>query len=266
MIYKFLIVLILIFLPQISFPLTLSDSVLQGALVIGQDANADQVFIDGKIYRVSKNGYFVFPIDRDQEKEINVTLLKRDKVYKIYQVSIIEREFDIQEINGLPSEMVTPSDDVLKRIIEENKIIKDSKKINTDYEFFINKFIIPVDGIISGIFGSQRILNGKPKSPHRGLDIAANEGTLIKSTNDGEIILAEDDLYYTGGTIIVDHGYGVKSIYAHLSRVDVKVNDMVSQNDILGTVGSTGRSTGPHLHWGVMVFDTYVDPELLLTE
>ena len=205
-------------------------------------------------------------MDRDQEKKISVTLLRNDEVYKIFQVSIIEREFEIQEINGLPSEMITPSDETLKRIIEENKKIKKSKKIDSDYEFFTNKFLLPVDGIISGVFGSQRILNGKPRSPHRGLDIAADEGTPIKSTNDGEIILAEDDLYYTGGTIVVDHGHGVKSIYAHLSRVDVKVNDIVSQNDIIGTVGSTGRSTGPHLHWGVMVFDTYVDPELLLSE
>ena len=266
MIYKFFIIFILILIPISSFSLTLSDIALQGALVIGQDKKADQISIDGQAYRISKNGYFVFPVDRDQEKKISVTLLRNDEVYKIFQVSIIEREFEIQEINGLPSEMVTPSDEILKRIIEENKKIKKSKKIDSDYEFFTNKFLLPVDGIISGVFGSQRILNGKPRSPHRGLDIAADEGTPIKSTNDGEIILAEDDLYYTGGTIVVDHGHGVKSIYAHLSKVDVKVNDIVSQNDILGTVGSTGRSTGPHLHWGVMVFDTYVDPELLLRE
>ena len=131
-------------------------------------------------------------------------------------------------------------------------------------ENFLNGFVQPVKGIITGVFGSQRVLNGKPKSPHRGLDIANNEGTPVVSTNDGIVILAEPDLYYTGGTIVVDHGYGVKSIYAHLASVDVTLNSKIKKNEVIGTVGSTGRSTGPHLHWGIMVFDTYVDPELLL--
>ena len=96
------------------------------------------------------------------------------------------------------------------------------------------------------------------------MDIANDEGTAVVSTNDGLVVLAETDLYYTGGTIVIDHGYGVKSIYAHLATVDVKLNNIVKRNEVIGTVGSTGRSTGPHLHWGIMVFDTYIDPQLLL--
>ena len=159
---------------------------------------------------------------------------------------------------------MTPDEKVLERIIAENKIIKRSKKIMIDGEYFINSFVQPVDGIITGVFGSQRILNGKAKSPHRGLDIANEEGTPVVSTNDGLVVLAEPDLYYTGGTIVIDHGYGVKSIYAHLATVDVELNKNVKRNEVIGTVGSTGRSTGPHLHWGIMVFDTYIDPQILL--
>ena len=133
-----------------------------------------------------------------------------------------------------------------------------------DETFFKNQFIQPTSGVISGVFGSQRILNGKAKSPHRGLDIAADEGTPIYACNDGIVIHAENDLYYTGGTIILDHGHGVKSIYAHMSEVKVNVNDKVTKDDVIGSVGSTGRSTGPHLHWGVMVFNEYVDPALLI--
>ena len=161
--------------------------------------------------------------------------------------------------------MVTPLEDgIIERIIAENKVIKEKKLVNTDSTFFVSSFIIPTEGIISGVFGSQRILNGKAKSPHRGLDIANNEGTPVVSTNDGLVVLAEPDLYYTGGTIVIDHGYGVKSIYAHLATVDVELNNTVKRNEVIGTVGSTGRSTGPHLHWGIMVFDTYIDPQLLL--
>ena len=180
------------------------------------------------------------------------------------EIIVLKRNFDIQEINGLPSKLVTPDEKVLERIIAENKIIKRSKKIMIDDEHFINSFVQPVEGIVTGVFGSQRILNGKAKSPHRGLDIANDEGTAVVSTNDGLVVLAEPDLYYTGGTIVIDHGYGVKSIYAHLATVDVKLNNIVKRNEVIGTVGSTGRSTGPHLHWGIMVFDTYIDPQLLL--
>ena len=148
--------------------------------------------------------------------------------------------------------------------VSDNKIIVNAKKLDLDNTYFSNSFMIPTKGIISGVFGSQRILNEVPKSPHKGLDIAAPEGQTVVSTNDGIITLAEDDLYYTGGTIIIDHGHGVKSIYAHLLTVDVKVGQKIIKGEPIGKVGSTGRSTGPHLHWGVMWFDEYVDPQLLI--
>ena len=195
---------------------------------------------------------------------MNITVLKNNEVISINRIKVIEREYEIQRINGLPKKMVSPDEEVLKRIIADNKIIVNAKKLNLDNTYFLNSFMIPTKGIISGVFGSQRILNDVPKSPHKGLDIAAPEGQTIVSTNDGIITLAEDDLYYTGGTIIIDHGHGVKSIYAHLLKVDVKVGQIIIKGEPIGKVGSTGRSTGPHLHWGVMWFDEYVDPQLLI--
>ena len=245
----------------------LPQKVLQGELIISQvigfsDQTTVKIFIDRVPLKVSKNGYFVIPIDRDRKNNVMLEVCK-DKCEST-EIIVLKRNFDIQEINGLPSNLVTPDEKVLERIIAENKIIKRSKKIMIDGEYFINSFVQPVDGIITGVFGSQRILNGKAKSPHRGLDIANDEGTPVVSTNDGLVVLAEPDLYYTGGTIVIDHGYGVKSIYAHLATVDVELNNNVKRNEVIGTVGSTGRSTGPHLHWGIMVFDTYIDPQMLL--
>lgn len=248
----------------------LPKKALQGELIIIQLPNYSaesfiEILKDDTPLKISENGYFVFPIDRDRKNNVIIEICEK-KICEKDEISILKRNFDIQKIDGLPSNLVTPDDEVLERIIAENKIIKRSKNINSDNEFFIKSFIQPVGGIITGVFGSQRILNGKPKNPHRGLDIANDEGTPVLSSNDGIVILAEPDLYYTGGTIVIDHGHGVKSIYAHLASVDVKLNNFVGKNDIIGTVGSTGRSTGPHLHWGVMVLNTYVDPQLLLNK
>ncbi len=229
----------------------LPQKVLQGDLIISQvigytDHTKVKIFKDKVPLKVSKNGYFVIPIDRDRKNNVQLEICKDQ--CESTEIIVLKRDFDVQEINGLPSKLVTPDEKVLERIIAENKIIKRSKKIMIDNEYFINSFVQPVKGIVTGVFGSQRILNGKAKSPHRGLDIANEEGTPVLSTNDGLVVLAEPDLYYTGGTIVIDHGYGVKSIYAHLASVDVKLNNTVKRNEVIGTVGSTGRSTGPHLH------------------
>ena len=250
------------------FQYDLPKRALQGEIIISKiheynKSSNIKLFSDKIPLEVSKNGYFVVPIDRDRKNNILIEICK-NKICETNEITVLKRNFDIQEINGLPTKLVTPDEKILERIIAENKIIKRSKKILLENENFLNGFVQPVKGIITGVFGSQRVLNGKPKSPHRGLDIANNEGTPVVSTNDGVVILAEPDLYYTGGTIVVDHGYGVKSIYAHLASVDVALNSKIKKNEVIGTVGSTGRSTGPHLHWGITVFDTYVDPELLL--
>ena len=152
---------------------------------------------------------------------------------------------------------------VITKIKDNNKIGK-ARSINSDLPFFKNKFIMPVNGIISGVYGSQRILNGKPKWPHYGIDIAAKQGTMIKSSGSGIVTMAEDDLYYTGGTIIMDHGHGISTIYSHLETVMVSIGDKINKGDVIGTVGSTGRSTGPHLDFRVNWFQTRLDPMSIL--
>ena len=232
---------------------------IQGHFILGKTETNSKIIIDKKEVKVSKDGYFVFGIDRDRKFDILITKISNGKKEKIVK-KIFKRKYKIQKIDGLPENKVTPPESVYKRIKKENNAIGEARAINSDLNYFKNKFIMPVDGIITGVYGSQRILNGKPKWPHYGIDIAADEGTHIKSSGNGIVTMAEDDLYYTGGTVIMDHGHGISTIYSHLENVLVSVGDKINQGDIIGTVGSTGRSTGPHLDFRINWFQTRLDP------
>ena len=236
---------------------------LQGHYIIGITDPSSKIIIDKKNVKVSSDGYFVFGIDRDRKFDLVITKITNGKKEKIVK-KILKRKYNIQRIDGLEESKVTPPESVYKRIREENNKIGEARAINSDLSFFKNQFIMPVKGIISGVYGSQRILNGKPRWPHYGIDIAAKKGTMIKSSGSGTVTMAEDDLYYTGGTIIMDHGHGISTIYSHLETVMVSVGDKVNQGDIIGTVGSTGRSTGPHLDFRVNWFQTRLDPMTVL--
>ena len=236
---------------------------LQGHYIIGITDPSAKIIIDKKNVKVSSDGYFVFGIDRDRKFDLVITKITNGKKEKIVK-KILKRKYNIQRIDGLEESKVTPPESVYKRIREENNKIGEARAINSDLSFFKNQFIMPVKGIISGVYGSQRILNGKPRWPHYGIDIAAKKGTLIKSSGSGVVTMAEDDLYYTGGTIIMDHGHGISTIYSHLEKVMVSIGDKINKGDIIGTVGSTGRSTGPHLDFRLNWFQTRLDPMSIL--
>ena len=236
---------------------------LQGHYIVGITNPSAKILIDKKEVKVSNDGYFVFGIDRDRKFDLTITKIQNGKKEKIIK-KVLKRKYNIQRIDGLEESKVTPPESVYNRIKEENNKIGKARSINSDLPFFKNQFIMPVEGIISGVYGSQRILNGKPKWPHYGIDIAAKQGTMIKSSGSGIVTMAEDDLYYTGGTIIMDHGHGISTIYSHLENVMVSVGDKINQGDIIGTVGSTGRSTGPHLDFRINWFQTRLDPMSVL--
>jgi murein DD-endopeptidase MepM/ murein hydrolase activator NlpD len=228
---------------------------VQGHYILGKTNPGTKIFIDKKNVKVSSDGYFVFGIGKDRKFDVTITENNKKIIKKI-----LKRKYNIQRIDGLEESKVTPPESVYKRIKEENNKIGEARAINSNLPFFKDQFIMPVKGIISGVYGSQRILNGKPKWPHYGIDIAAKQGTMIKSSGAGIVTMAEEDLYYTGGTIIMDHGHGISTIYSHLESVIVSVGDKINQGDIIGTVGSTGRSTGPHLDFRVNWFQTRLDP------
>tara|TARA_B100000401_G_C52807256_1_gene721734 strand:- start:675 stop:1514 length:840 start_codon:yes stop_codon:yes gene_type:complete len=243
--------------------ITLSGNFIQGGLIKGKAfPNANIKFLDKKIFLDEKNR-FVFGFGRDFENKAIISITYKKKLIT-KSLSIEKQNYKIQRIEGLPKRMVTPPESVYKRIISENKEIAKVRKLNSNVSFIFQNFVWPLKGIITGVFGSQRVLNGKPKRPHYGIDIAAKEGTEIIAPLDSIVRMAEKDLYYTGGTIMLDHGHGVTSVYSHLSKILVKVNENIKKGDIIGLVGSTGRSTGPHLDWRINWFEQRLDPSLLI--
>ena len=259
---KILLILAILFPFEVS-AIEFIGNFSQGNYILGKTEPNTKIIVNKTEVRVSKDGYFVFGIDRDRKYDLVITKISNGKKEKIVK-KILKRKYKIQRIDGLPENKVTPPESVYKRIKAENNRIGEARAINSELNFFKDKFIMPVDGIITGVYGSQRILNGKPKWPHYGIDIAAKQGTQIKSSATGIVTMAEDDLYYTGGTIIMDHGHGISTIYSHLENVLVSVGDKINQGDVIGTVGSTGRSTGPHLDFRINWFQTRLDPMSVL--
>ena len=256
---KKLLLLLSILFSTNTFAIEFKGKFLQGHFIIGITDPGAKIIVDKKQVKVSEDGYFVFGIDRDRKFDLEITEIINGKKNNVIK-KVFKRKYNIQRIDGLPENKVTPPESVYKRIKKENNKIGEARAINSDLPFFKNQFIMPVEGIISGVYGSQRILNGKPRWPHYGIDIAAKKGTMIKSSGSGVVTMAEDDLYYTGGTIIMDHGHGISTIYSHLETVLVSVGDKINKGDLIGTVGSTGRSTGPHLDFRVNWFQTRLDP------
>ena len=237
---------------------------IQGYFIIGKTDPNSKIKIDKRQVRVSKDGHFAFGISRDRKYDVVITVEKNGIKEKITK-KIQKRKYNIQRIDGLDEKKVTPPEEVYERIKKENKLIAKARAIDTDLDFFKDKFTIPVDNaIITGVYGSQRILNGKPKWPHYGLDFAQKEGTPVKAMIDGTVTLAEPDLYYTGGTLIFDHGHGISTLYMHMQKILVEKGQKIKQGEIIGTVGSTGRATGAHLDIRLNWFDIRLDPATAL--
>ena len=237
---------------------------IQGHFIIGKTDPNSNVKIDKKQIRVSKDGYFAFGLARDRKYDVVITIEKNGDKKKITK-RVQKRKYNIQRIDGLEEKMVTPPEEVYERIKKDNKLIAKARAIDTNLDFFKDKFIMPVDdAIITGVYGSQRILNGKPKWPHYGLDFAQKEGAPVKAMINGTVTLAETDLYYTGGTLIFDHGHGISTLYMHLNEIFVKKGQKVKQGEVIGTVGATGRATGAHLDVRLNWFGVRLDPATVL--
>ena len=256
--------LILIFYSNTLYTIEFEGKFKQGSFIIGKTQKGSIVEIDKRKVRITEDGYFAFGLDRDRKNNIIIKIRKNGETQTI-EKKILKREYKIQRIDGLPKKQVTPPPEVYERIKKDNILIGKARSIDSDLVFFKNKFIKPLDdAIITGVYGSQRILNGKPRRPHYGLDYAAKEGTPIKAMLSGVITLAEKNLYFTGGTIIFDHGHGISTLYMHMKDVSVKKGQKITKGEIIGTVGQTGRSTGPHLDIRLNWFDVKLDPSTVL--
>ncbi|MDB3981829.1 M23 family metallopeptidase [Candidatus Pelagibacter sp.] len=261
-IYRFILILFIFTSSQVK-AIEFEGKFTQGHFILGKTNPNAEIIVGKQKVKVSKDGFFVFGIDRDRKFDLIFTKIIDGKKSKVVK-KVLKRKYNIQRIDGLEESKVTPPESVYKRIKKENNAIGEARAINSNLTFFKDNFIMPVNGIISGVYGSQRILNGKPRWPHYGIDIAAKQGTIIISSGSGVVTMAEDDLYYTGGTIIMDHGHGISTIYSHLENILVSIGDQINQGDVIGTVGSTGRSTGPHLDFRINWFQTRLDPMSVL--
>ncbi len=241
----------------------ISGQAMQGGLMIFQTRPEAIITLDGIALPVSPEGRFVVGFHRDDTAAQLLQATDKDGRTASITLTPQIRIWDIQRIDNLPTNMVSPPADVIARIQKDIKNVKAARAKISDFDDVLeNGFIWPVWGRISGIYGSQRILNGQPRQPHYGIDIALPEGVAVRAAAAGQVTMAED-LYFTGGTIIIDHGYGLNSTYSHLLDMQVKVGDIVPRGQVIGSVGSTGRSTGPHLDWRINWQNKRLDPQLI---
>ncbi|MCL4409770.1 MAG: M23 family metallopeptidase [Gammaproteobacteria bacterium] len=237
---------------------------VQGGMVVGQTDAGNQVTINGQPLKVSADGLFVFGIGRDDVEPIVLAVATKAGKRWRQTFTIGTRKFDIQRVDGLPQQTVTPDPDTQARIAEDNRKIGAARSQVSARTDFNTDWIWPAEGRITGVYGSQRILNGEPRAPHWGLDIANVTGTPVYAPAAGVVRLAEPDLVLSGGTIIVDHGHDIFSSFLHLHAIHVNVGDEIQPGDLIGEIGATGRATGPHLDWRMNWGSVRIDPELLL--
>ena len=243
--------------------LTIEGTFIQGGLLFGKTKPNSKIFFNDKKIFVNNEGDFLLGISRDEKKE-NLLIVNNENKVEKYNINILSRKYKIQKIDGLPKNKVTPNQKELKRIKKESKLINKYKNIFLDKTLYKSGFVWPVEGKITGEYGSQRILNGQPRRPHFGTDIVASLGSKIIAPSDAIVAFTFEDTFFNGKMIILNHGLGLNSIYSHLNKIYVKEGDKLKQGDLLAEVGSTGRVTGPHLHWGISIFNTAIDPEKLI--
>jgi len=244
--------------------LQLDGQFVQGGLVFGMAPAGTEVTLDDRQVRVAPDGRFVFGFGRDAAPKATLKVTYPGGRVEARSLTVAARDYRIERVDGLPPKKVNPPEEVWNRIKRENAEIAKVRAVDRPEALFASGWQWPATGRISGVYGSQRVLNGEPKRPHFGVDVAAPVGTPIVAPADGIVVLAEPDLYYTGGTIILDHGHGLTSAFLHMEEVQVAVGDQVARGGRLGTLGGTGRATGPHLDWRINWFDVRVDPELLV--
>jgi murein DD-endopeptidase MepM/ murein hydrolase activator NlpD len=245
---------------RVVFPASAS----QGALVIGKVPPGSRVEYGGRQLRVSDYGSVVFGIGRDEQGPLTVQVTRPDGTRTPTSITATPRDWPTEQVNGVPPKTVNPPPDIAARIQREQAQVTAARARDDARPDFAQPFIWPVRGRISGRFGNARVYNGQPGAGHSGMDIAVPTGTPVKAPAAGVVTFAAPDLYLTGGTLLLDHGFGVSSNFLHLSRIDVKLGDRVQQGQVIGAVGATGRATGPHLHWGMNWFDVRIDPLLVL--
>ena len=238
---------------------TLSGTMEQGSLIVGRTEPRARVLFDGDPLHVSPEGLFACGLEWNRTEAAHISVQFADGTSESHEIAPVVRTYNVQHVNGLPPNTVTPPADVLERIHREAEMIGDARRKDSDAVWFAEPFDWPAPGIMSGVFGSQRIDNGQPMSPHMGVDMANIEGTPIHAPANATVSIS-DAYYLDGGFTLLDHGHGVSTSYLHQSKRLVKPGDVILRGQVIGLIGMTGRATGPHLHWAMNWFQVKLDP------
>ena len=248
----------------IAASINVSGEVKQGGLIVGKTDAKNIVTLNDKPLPVSAQGDYVFGFSRDDVSSYQLMITEPDGTAATKTFTPLKREYKLQRIEGIKKSIMQPNPKAVARSQQDSKQIKAARKISSDITSFAQGFIAPIEGTITGVYGSQRIYNGVPKRPHFGLDYAGDIGDPVKAPASGKVLLWVPDMFYSGGTMIIDHGQGISSTFLHLSHSFVKQGDTVKQGDVVASVGNSGRVTGPHLDWRINWFDVKIDPALVL--
>ncbi len=259
-----LALLMMLFGSQATAAIEFTGEFVQGGIVFGKVAQGQQVSYAGQQLPLSSSGQFVLGFDRDSAPTVTLKITDLDGGSSEQKLNIKPRTYDIQRIEGIARKIMSPNAADLERIRGENVAIGRARKVISPREDFLQAFVWPLNGPITGVFGSQRVYNGVPKRPHYGVDVAAPVGTRVRAPAAGSVRLAHDDMFYSGGTLVIDHGHGLNSTFLHLSKILVDVGDEVKQGQEIAEVGATGRVTGPHLDWRMNWRKQRVDPQQLV--
>lgn len=253
-----------VLLGQGALALELKGALSQGGLLVGQVLPGTTVTLMDRKVTTDEDGSFVFGLGRNAPSEIKLVTSNGKGVKESHVFAVAQREYREQRIEGVPQKTVTPPVEVLERIRREAALVKQARQGGSRLQDFLAGFVKPLEGPITGVYGSRRVYNGTPGRPHYGLDIAAPTGTEVYAPAPGIVTLAHEDMFYSGGTLIVDHGQGISSTLIHLSEVIAIPGQRIETGDLIARVGATGRATGPHLDWRINWFNVRLDPDLVL--
>ncbi len=237
---------------------------VQGGLMVGKTNPGASVELDGRALSVSPEGLFLIGFGRDAGPESVLRVVGPAGATQTRHLVVRQREYDVQRIDGLPESKVTPPPEVMERIRREAEAVRQARSATSSRADFVAGFQWPAKARISGVYGSQRILNGQPRQPHYGVDLALPRGAPVAAPADGVVVFADTDLYYSGGTLIIDHGLGLSSSFLHLDRILVSPGERVTRGRTVAHAGATGRATGPHLDWRMNLGEERIDPERVL--
>jgi len=242
----------------------LSGAKTQGGMLIGEVEPGSKVYLGDAPVRVAENGVIVLGFGRDAELAQSLTVISASGKKQVEAINLEKRDYKIQRVNGISKKIMNPNIKNQERSRADAVLVRKARTTDSKRQDFLAGFIQPVEGPVTGVYGSQRFYNGEPKRPHFGVDYAAPVGTPVMAPASGKVTLTHDDMFYSGGTLMVDHGLGVSSTFLHLSKILVKEGEEVKQGDIIALVGKSGRATGAHLDWRINWFKVRVDPQEVL--